>query len=78
VPVLVDAVPLDFRLQCLPWNSEFRGSFGRSAYAPTALRESDFDHLHFTICQRSSTLACGFLRWNARRASSSSAARSSA
>ena len=38
VPELIDAEPLDLRLQCLPWNAEFRGSSGRSAYSPTALR----------------------------------------
>ena len=43
---------LDFRLQCLPWNAELRGGSGRSGYAPMALRESGFDHLPFTICQR--------------------------
>ena len=49
VLVLIDAEPLDLRLQCLPWNAEFRGGPGRSAYAPMALRESGFDHLQFTI-----------------------------
>jgi hypothetical protein len=52
VPVLIDAQPPDFRLQSLPWNAEFRGGSGRSGYVPMALRESGFDHLPFTICQR--------------------------
>ena len=51
VLVLIDAEPLDLRLQCLPWNAELRGSSGRSAYAPTALGERGFDHLQIIIRQ---------------------------
>jgi hypothetical protein len=51
VPVLIDAEPLDLRLQCLPWNAASHGSAGRSAYPPTVLRKSRFVRLQFTIWQ---------------------------
>jgi hypothetical protein len=50
-PVLINAEPLDFRLQCLPWNTKFRCRAGRSRYSTMALRESRFDHLQFAIGQ---------------------------
>jgi hypothetical protein len=51
VLVLIDAEPLDLRLQGLPWNAEFRGSSGRSGCPPMALSEGGFDHLQLTVRQ---------------------------
>src|SRR5258706_12388105 len=56
LPVLINAEPLDLRLQRLPWDTEFRRRAGRSRDAAMGLRESRFDHFDFTICQRRKAL----------------------